>query len=423
MHFGDIQELFFVLGTALAVGLLIGLERGWKKRELTEGSRVAGVRTFALLGLLGGATALLSQRLGVLVLAGGFLAVAGIVVTAYVVNFQRANDAGITTLVAALVTFALGAVAGVGEVEIAVAFAVVTTLLLGFKPQLHHWVGALEAQELGAILQLLLISLVLLPLLPDRGYGPWQALNPYEIWWMVVLIAGISFVGYFAIKLAGARKGILYTGLFGGLAASTALTLNFARAARYESANAPLLAIGVLIACGTMYPRMLLVAVLINRELLQPMLLPVLVMALLVYGTALYFWWRSTQKQQKTLSTPFTNPLELKAAAGFGLLLALVTLLGRALKAWAGTTGVLVLAAASGVADVDAITLSLSRMSQDELTPQVAVTGIVIAAAVNNLVKGGMAAVIGGPQLGLRVALPLVLASLAGLLAVWWPLA
>jgi uncharacterized membrane protein (DUF4010 family) len=421
VQFADIQKIFFLLGTSLAVGLLIGLERGWKKREESEGSRVAGFRTFALLGLLGGVSALLAERLGGLVLGLAFIAVAAGVTGAYVINVKRTDDASITSLVASLLTFALGAVAGLGEVEIAVAFAVVTTLLLGFKPQLHHWISALEGKELRAVLQLSLISLVLLPLLPDRGYGPWQALNPYEIWWMVVLIAGISFVGYFAIKIAGARKGVLYTGLFGGLASSTALTLNFARAARRDATGAPLLSVGVLVACATMYPRMLLVAVVINAQLLQPMLTPVVVMAVMVYGTALYYWWRSGQNQQKALSTPFNNPLELKAAAGFGVLLALITLLGRALKLWLGNTGIFMLAAASGVADVDAITLSLSRMSQDDVDPRVAVTAIVIAAAVNNLVKGGMAATVGGRQLGMRVALPLLFASLAGLLAVWWP--
>jgi uncharacterized membrane protein (DUF4010 family) len=421
LPFDDIQQTFLLLATSLAVGLLIGLERGWEKRGDSEGTRVAGVRTFALLGLLGGVTALLAEHLGVLALGLTFIAVTGAVTTAYVVNFKRTSDVGITTLVASLLTVALGATAALGEPGLAVAFAVVTTLLLGFKPQLHHWVSVLEGRELRAVLQLLLISVVLLPLLPDRNYGPWQALNPYEIWWMVVLIACISFAGYFAIKIAGARKGVLYTGLFGGLASSTALTLHFARAARFEPASAPLLAIGVLIACATMYPRMLLVAVVVNPQLLQPLWLPVVVMAVTVYTTALYHWWRSGQKQQKTASTPFTNPLELKAAAGFGVLLALVTLLGKALQAWQGNAGVLMLAAASGVADVDAITLSLSRMSQGDLVPRVAVTGIVIAAAVNNLVKGGMAAVIGGGKLGVRVALPLLIASVAGLLAVWWP--
>jgi uncharacterized membrane protein (DUF4010 family) len=415
----EIQKVFLHLGAALAVGLLIGLERGWKQRDESEGSRVAGVRTFALLGLLGGVCALLAGQLGVLVLGLAFLAVAAAATTAYALNLQRTSDASITSLVAGLLTFALGAVAGLGEVEVAVGFAVVATLLLGFKPQLHHWVKALEGKELRAVLQLSLISLVLLPLLPNRGYGPWEALNPYEIWWMVVLIAGISFVGYFAIKIAGARKGVLYTGLFGGLASSTALTLNFARAAHYEKASAPLLAVGVLVACATMYPRMLLVAALINAQMLQPLLLPVVVMAVMVYGMALYYWWRSGQKQHTAMGTPFKNPLELKSAAGFGVLLALITLLGRALKVWLGTTGILVLAAASGVADVDAITLSLSRMSQDDISPQVAVTAIVIAAAVNNLVKGGIALVVGGRQLGMRVALPLLFASLAGLLIVW----
>jgi uncharacterized membrane protein (DUF4010 family) len=362
---------------------------------------------------------LLATRLGTLVLGIAFLALAGVLAVAYLSNLQNEDDVGITSLMASLLTFAFGAMAGLGEVAAAAAFAVLTTLLLGFKPQLHHWVGALEGRELRAGLQLLLISVVLLPILPDQGYGPWQALNPYEIWWMVVLIASISFVGYFAIKIAGTGKGALYTGLFAGLASSTAATLSFSRAAHSKPASAPFLATGVLLACGTMFPRMLLIAVLLNQQLLRPMLVPAAVMAVVTYGTACYYWLRTAKGDRHDTEAPLDNPLELKAAVVFGGLLALITLLGKALKAWLGTAGVLMLAGASGVADVDAITLSLSRMSQEELTTGTAVLGIIIAAAVNTLVKGGMAAAIGGRVLGLRVGLPLLAAAVAGLVTAW----
>jgi uncharacterized membrane protein (DUF4010 family) len=274
-------------------------------------------------------------------------------------------------------------------------------------------------------MRLLLISVVLLPILPNKGYGPWQVLNPYAIWWMVVLIATISFAGYFAMKAAGARKGTMYTGLFAGLVSSTALTLHFARVGHSNHALTPVLATGILMACGTMYPRMYLVAGLVNPQMWQPLLLPVVVMSLVVYVTAAVSYWRSRNDSDiKAVAAPVQNPLELLPAISFGGLLAIIMLFAEALRHWLGDTGVMALAGISGLADVDAITLSLSRMSQGDLITTVAATGIVIAAAVNSIVKGFLAASVGGRALGIKVGLPLLVAAAAGLLATQlfvWP--
>ena len=414
----EAQQTFYYLSVALAIGLLIGLERGWQKRDAQEGGRVAGVRTYGLIGLLGGGSALLAEQIGSLAMGLTFLGLTGVLTTVYVVNLSRGNDVGITSLVAGLLTFVLGALAAMGEVAVASATAVITTLLLSYKPLLHRWVSALEDKELHAGIKLLLISVVLLPILPNEGYGPWQVLNPYVIWWMVVLIAAISFVGYFAIKIGGARRGTVFTGLFGGLASSTALTLHFSRMTRRDPALAPMLATGILLACGTMFPRMLLVATVLNHVIFKPLLIPAVVMALLTYLPALLYW-RSQLRQPASAASPLKNPLELKTAISFGLLLALVMLLGKALQDWFGEAGVLALAAASGIADVDAITLSLARMSQEELAINVAVTGVVIAASVNCLVKAGMATVIGGRITGLRVGIPLLISTIGGLVTTW----
>lgn len=412
-------EIFFNLGVALAIGLLIGVERGWKERGAAEGHRVAGVRTYGLIGLLGGVTALLSSRLGGWLLGLAFVAMAGVLVATYIANLSRNRDAGITSLIAGLLTFVFGALAAIGEVATAAAFAVIMTLLLGFKPLLHDWVSRIEGRELRAALKLLLITVVLLPVLPDQGYGPWAALNPYRIWWMVALIAAISFAGYVAIKIAGAKKGIVYTGLFAGLASSTALTLYFSRMARDRPAMIPLLSIGILIASGTMFPRILVLAVLLNPQLFNFLVLPVVLMTLIVLATVLVLLpWRGRHMHEAADISLF-NPLDLKWAFGFGILLALIMLLGEALKAWLGTGGVLMLAAASGIADVDAITLSLSTMSANDLLPRIAVSGMVIAAVVNSLVKGVMATVIGGTELGKRVGLPLLAASITGIASIY----
>lgn len=412
-------EIFYTLAVALAIGLLIGIERGWKKREFIEGTRIAGVRTFGLIGLLGGVTALLSQLLNAFVFGTVFIGLAVVLVSAYVVTLKKNPDVGITTLIAALLTFILGALAVMDQVMLAAISAVVMTLLLGYKPVLHRWVNALEGKELRAGITLLLLSVVLLPILPDQGYGPWKVLNPYVIGWMVVLIVLISFVGYFAIKIGGAKRGVAFTGLFGGVTASTAVTLRFSQLARKDVHMSTMLSVGVLLACGTMLPRMLFVAGVLNLNLVALLWFPALMMALLVYAPALWFWRTQTEKNIDT-SSVLSNPLDLKVALAFGALLALIMLLGAFLKQTYGESGVLALAAASGIFDVDAITLSLARMSQESLALNIAVTGIVIAAASNNFVKATMASFIGGKDMALKVSLPLVVSSLGGLLSVWF---
>ena len=412
------QQVFYHLGVALAIGLMIGVERGWEEREAAEGARVAGVRTYGLIGLLGGGAALVSGQLGALVAGLAFIGVSGMMIVVYVANLRTHDDIGITSVVAALLAFVLGALAATGEVGIAAAAAVITTLLLSYKPQLHRWVGALEVQELRAGIKLLLISVVLLPVLPDRGFGPWDALNPYTIWWMVVLIAAISFVGYFAIKLGGPRRGAFFTGIFGGLASSTALTLHFSRTARRDATLAPALGMGILLACGTMFVRMLLVASIINPALTAPLFAPIGLMALLAFVPALWSWRTQPSDPGDTVSA-LRNPLELSTAVGFGVLLAVVLVLGQALRSRFGDAGLLALAAASGLADVDAITLSLSRLSEAGLAPGIAVHGIVLAGAVNSLIKGGIAFFIGGRRLGTRVVLPLATCALGGPALAW----
>ena len=405
------------LAVALAIGLLIGVERGWKGREAEEGEREIGLRTLALLGLVGGLAGLLGAEFGGLLIGLIFIGLALLLGLVYRVKANERGDIGLTTEIAALATFLLAALSGLGHMAIASAGAVLMVVLLGYKGQLHGWLRALKRTELTAGFKLLLISVVLLPLLPNRGFGPWQALNPYTIWWMVVLIAAISFVGYFAIRIAGARAGTLFTAIFGGLASSTATTLNLARLAGSKRGGKALLAGGILLACGTMFPRMVLVATIVHAPLFLPLLWPALTMALLTYGAALWLLRKSRHADDVDDLLP-GNPLELTSALTFGALLALVMLLGKALVEWVGDAGVYALAAASGVADVEAITLSLSTMSGEELAERTVALAIVIAASVNSLAKAVLAGFVGGRELGFKVGLPLGVAVAAGLLVV-----
>lgn len=404
----------YPLAVALAIGLLVGVERGFQDRQLSEGQRLAGLRTFGLAGLLGGITGLLSTDAGLLLPGLVFVGLAVLAAAGYYRAAGDRNDLGMTTEVALLTTLLLAVLAGRGQLVHASAGAVVMVFLLRFKTALHGWLKQLRLQELTAGIQLLLISVVLLPLLPNRGFGPWSALNPFEIWWMVVLIAALSFFGYFAIRIAGPRAGIAATGVFGGIASSTATTLNLARLGRRVRADQALLAAGILMACGAMFPRMLLVATLVYAPLLDSLWLPVVVMSALTWGSAALFMRRAGAVTGGDELLP-GNPLALGSALAFGGLLALVILASRALTEWFGQTGVWALAAASGVADVDAITLSLARMSQDDLASSTAAVGIVIAATVNSLAKAGLAWGIGGRALGLRVGVPLAVATVAGL--------
>lgn len=404
------MELYIRLGLALGIGLLIGVERGWREHAAAEGSRIAGVRTLGLVGLLGGLWALLAAELGEVLLGLAFGALAVLMIVAHIMHARTDGDVGITTVVAALVTFALGALAVRGHENVAAAGGVVTAALLSLKPVLHGWLRRVEAREFYAVLQLLLISVVLLPMLPDQGYGPWNALNPYEIWWMVVLIAGISFAGYVAMKVVGTQRGIMLGGLFGGLASSTAVTLNYSRLGR-ENGYETVLAAGVLVAAGTMFPRILVEVAAINPALLELLALPLVLMAAVVFSGALWLWhWQ--RRSSKVGEMPLHNPLRLATAVKFGLLLAAVMLLAEAFRAWLGEAGVYLLAGISGISDVDAITLSMARMAQADLSAEVAVRAIILAAMVNTIVKGVLAAVIGGMTMGARIA-PVFVAAVA----------
>ena len=397
----------------LAIGLLIGIERGWVQREFGEGQRIAGVRTYALLGLLGGMVGVLSLRVGVPVLGVGVVAVTIVIVAAYVMDFRSGGDIGITSAVAALSTFVFAAAAGLGHTEVAGAAAVVMVLLLNLKPELHGWVERISRDELKAVFQLLLLSVVLLPILPDQDYGPWGALNPRTIWWLVVLVAGLSFVGYLAMRLVGAKRGILATGLFGGLASSTALTLHYSRLARRTDQLVPALAGGILLASATMPLRMLLIIAVIEWQLVPDLVLPLLAMGFVGAATAPWLARRSPRADTEGASA-LGNPVALRPALAFGAMLAIILLLTAAVRAWFGSLGVLAAAAVSGIANVDAITVSLARMGDGKT---VAAAGIVLATATNSLAKAAATRAFGSRALARAAAPALVLTAAGGGLA------
>lgn len=407
------QDVLLRFGLAVAIGLLIGTERGWHERDLPEGGRVAGVRTFGLIAMLGALWAILAAELGEALLGFALLALTGAVVAMRLRAMQQQHDYGATTIVAALVTFALGAVAMRGELTIASAGAVIVTILLGTKPVMHRVLERIHEAELYAVLKLLFMTVVMLPVLPDRGFGPWQALNPYEMWLMVVLIASISFVGYLAVRIAGARRGLMFAALAGGLTSSTAVTVTFARLARDNPELKRLLAAGIVLASGTMFPRMVVIAVAVAPGLLAWLIWP-LGLATLACGLAALVLWRRESAGPLSPELELRNPFEFEMALKFGALLVAISLVARAFHAWLGDAGIYLVALISGLADVDAVTLSLARMEGDNLLPFVAAAGILVAGLCNTVVKGVMSWLVGGAGIGRLVAPVFLLAIAAG---------
>ena len=415
-------QLLGRLAVALAIGLLMGLERGWEYRRLPEGGRVAGIRTFGLIALLGAITVQLGGPYHELFLAAAILAVAMLMGIGYWRDTAGSEDVSITTSIAALVAFSLGAMAGLGHLTIASSAAVVVTIILGFRIELHSMVAHIEREELTATLRLLLITVVMLPILPNRAIGPWQAFNPYEIWWMVVTIAVISYAGYFANKFLGERRGMIVTGLFGGMSSSTAVTLTLSPIARDRKPEREVVAAAILAASAIMFPRMLIIAAIVKPEVAMT-IAPALATATLVTAAgAMWFAWRSrTAKLEEHDHDLLTrNPLDLLFALKFGLLLTAIMVASRAAQGLLGNRGLVTLAGISGLADVDAITLSVSSMvNQGQAGLEAAAIAILIAAAVNTLVKPALMTFVAGLTAAIRVWIPLLIALAAGAAAAW----
>jgi uncharacterized membrane protein (DUF4010 family) len=406
---------FHHLGIALALGLAVGVERGWHQRQAEEGQRVAGVRTFALSGLLGGIAQLLSHETGgPAILAVAFVLHVGLLAVGYVVTARDHKAYGMTTEVAGVATFLLGALAVAGRPLVAAAATAAMLVILRSKAVLHDWVAKLRSEELRAGITLVLISVVVLPLLPREPVDPWGALDLYEIWWMVVLVAALSFAGYAAVRALGPRRGLLLTAVLGGLASSTAVTLTFSRLARKSPESSRTFAACVVGACAIMPLRMLVIAATVHPPLLRGLAAPLVAMAVVAGVATVLLLVGRRPKQASGEPLPLKNPLDLVMALQLGLVLVVVLLLAEGVRRWFGEAGIYLLSAVSGLTDVDAITLSVSRLSRDTVALDVAVRGIVIAAAANTVVKAVLATVVGGPRLGRLVALGLGAGLVAG---------
>lgn len=395
-----------------AAGFIIGTERGWSARKLDDKQQMAGMRTFALAGLGGGVCALLPGGTVLLTILIG--AIALLLAGTRFLAPKESQDAGLTTELALLVTPLLGAFATDHPLE-ATAAAAIAAALLGFKQELHGVLDRLGRQELLASLQLLIVAVVILPLLPDQNLGPWATLNPRTIGWLVLLLLGVSYVGYFAVRLIGSGRGLLLTALLGGIASSTAVTLDYARLSKQNPDAARLLSAGIALACAMLAPR---IAIVIGA--IQPALLPAIALPLLMLGLVplLYAAWIARQ----SITAPsidgvrITNPFAIGAALAMAAAITVLSVAIGGAEALLGNAGTYAIAGLSGILDVDAVSVAMAG-SAGAITLTVAANGILLAVIVNTLAKAAMALATGTPELGRRAGLVLVLAAIAAAVA------
>lgn len=385
--------------TSLAIGLLIGLER-----ERSPSAK-AGLRTFALVALAGTLAAMLSQfTRSPWVLALGLFTVGLIIVSAYFVPRAPEDDPGTTTSAALLVCYMLGAMVWFGAETPALMLAIVVTILLYFKPELRGWSQGLSRRDIISIFQFAVLSFIILPILPDHNYGPYNTLNPHQTWLMVVLISGLSLAGYIALRIVGQRYGAPILGFLGGLVSSTATSMVYARHGKNEG-MAQLAVIVILIANLVVIVRLVVEGIVVSPNVL-PHLLPVLGSGLAfgLAGTGLL--WRRLAKSADLPLPEIANPTEIRIAMGFGLLYAIVLFFSSWLSDLAGSKGLYTVALISGLTDVDAITLSSLRLYETgKLASSQAVTAIVLAFLANLAFKFGLIATIGGIHLARRCAI------------------
>ena len=412
----DTRELFERLGLALAIGLLIGLERGWRERDLDSGGRAAGIRTFALIGLLGGLWGAMTPTLGPVPMSAAGLAFAAAFTLFEWRESVALKDYSATTTIAGLTVFALGAFAVLGNRAVAGAAGVAVVALLAARNSLHEFLKKLTWAELRSAVVLLTMTFVLLPILPDMPIDPWAAINPHELWLLVVLIGAVSFAGYVAVRALGEQTGLAIGAAAGAIISSTTVTINYARLASKAPGSEAILSLAILIAWMVSLTRMTAIAVALNPALFMP-LAPPIGAALVLLGLGALYFQRHAGRQKTPMGRLFENPLDLRFVLQFGALLAAIIVAIKLVRNVFGDAGVLSLAAISGFVDVDPITLSAARLAGTSIMVMTAAEAILLAGAANMVTKMMAAIVVGGYRFGWKLALAGVLAVMSGALA------
>jgi len=393
------NDLLASLVVSGSLGALIGLERQWERQVSAHGSRIpAGLRTFTLWALLGAVCAHLSRKGQPLVFVAGLAVMAvWLGIFLYFENREESGS-GLTTAATGVLTYLLGGLVVAGEARSALVLTVAMLLLLTSKPSLHRLSKHFTPEDTRMALQFLAVTGAVLPLVPDTPWGPMGALNPRSIWLMVVMVSGLGFAGYIAVRWLGTSRGMVLTGLAGGLASSTATTLGMSRMSRARPELSADCTLALIMACTIMLWRVLVLVLAISPMLAWNLVPDFLLMSLPGAAFAGFRLWRGTGASPA--NSPYKNPLSLKVALQFGLLYALVVLVVKAAAKWFGGAGILIVSFVSGLTDLDAIALSLSNLLRDaQVSLGLAAQAIVLAAVANSLLKAALAATLGSPEL------------------------
>ena len=411
-------DLVLRFGIALLIGILIGLQREFARMQ-QEIKAFAGIRTFPLIALLGCSAALLTDLTGGWAFAAVLVLVGLLIVVAYAVDALQGR-VGITSEMAATIVFVCGALCYWDYLPLAAAVAVVTFGFLTLKPQLHLLAERISSKDLYATLKFAVISVLILPVLPNQNFGPppFDVFNPFRTWLMVVFVSAISFAGYILIKLIGPRRGIGLTGLLGGLASSTAVTLSFAQKSSAPEAEGASLArpfaLAITLAWTVMFGRVVVEVAILNQALFRAVWLPLI--AAMAAGLVFCIIYYSLQRVREESDVEFANPFELGPAIRFGLLYAIVLLVSKVAQVYFQDAGVYVASALGGLADVDAIALSMAELSGSEggISMSTGARAVIIAALANTVAKGGIALSAGAPALRRTLWPPLLAMLITG---------
>jgi len=431
---------FFI---ALSVGAIIGLEREIVHQK--EGVKdFGGVRNFVLIALFGFFLTYLSLFIvdSAILLVVGFIGVIIIITSAYIIMGLRTKRYSTTSEIAALITFILACIIASGSNPsfriLAVIVTVIVASLLALKTKLHNFAHKVHMGEVFAAIKMALISLVILPLLPNQNYtlldiplvnGLFTAgsksylffqqldvFNPFNIWLMVVFITGISFLGYFFVKMSGNKKGLFLTGLLGGMASSTAVTVSMSRKSKEQKGGINGLALAIVVASSVMFLRILIEVLVVNKNLLGKLVLPLGIMAFTGTIFSVFLFFRKGKKENKH-NVMLKNPFEFNTAFKFGLFFLLILILSKSIYILFGNIGIYAVSVFSGLADVDAITLTLSSLAlSGVISAKVAVLSITLAAATNTAVKAGIVRVMGEKKLSGLIMIMFAVILVAGIL-------
>jgi uncharacterized membrane protein (DUF4010 family) len=400
---GSELEYLPQFAVSLGIGLLIDLDREQKS------AASAGLRTFALVAMFGTLIALLSEKVNSpWLLAIGLAIVALMTISAHIHAAEANADPGTTTVIAIIICYGLGAIVWHGYSTLAIMLAIITTILLYFKTELQGISRNLGRRDLVSILQFAVLTFIILPILPDKNFGPYNAINPYQVWLMVVLISGVSLAGYIALRLVGQRYGTALLGSFGGLVSSTATTLVYARRSKYNQNIIPTATVIILIANLVVLIRLSVLSAVVSQSIL-PQLLPVLGSGLLLGLGVTVYCWQKIKPQYEMPAPEIKNPAEMQTATTFGLLYAIVLFLAAWLSDIVGSRGLYAVALASGLTDVDAITLTSLRLFEiGKLETTETVIAIFLGILSNIAFKFGLIFFIGGSLLAKQCALGMI---------------